>query len=134
MILVPIHPGRLLKRELEARGMSANALARALRVPPGGIDQALEFPLPDAPSRAKLVRLYAGSLSVSEHLADDIVRRTDGVSASFIKELMRRIAQSSLRSGANGDISIAHVDAALEEMLFTGGVLNVKLLGGRSAG
>ncbi len=82
----------------------------------------------------KLVRLYAGSLSVSEHLADDIVRRTDGVSASFIKELMRRIAQSSLRSGANGDVSIAHVHAALEEMLFTGGVLNFKLLGGRSAG
>ena len=37
MILVPIHPGRLLKRELQARGMSANALARALRVPPGRI-------------------------------------------------------------------------------------------------
>ncbi len=109
-------------------------LEAALAARPGRIDQALEFPLPDAPSRVKLVRLYAGSLSVSEHLADDIVRRTDGVSASFIKELMRRIAQSSLRSGANGDISIAHVDAALEEMLFTGGVLNVKLLGGRSAG
>lgn len=35
--MVPVHPGRLLKRELEARDLSANALARALRVPPGRI-------------------------------------------------------------------------------------------------
>ncbi len=35
--MVPIHPGRLLKRETAARSLSANALARALRVPPGRI-------------------------------------------------------------------------------------------------
>jgi antitoxin HigA-1 len=29
---VPVHPGRLLRRELAARGLSANALARAIRV------------------------------------------------------------------------------------------------------
>lgn len=29
---VPVHPGRVLKRELGARGLSANALARAIRV------------------------------------------------------------------------------------------------------
>lgn len=33
----PVHPGRLLRRELAARQLSANALARALRVPPGRI-------------------------------------------------------------------------------------------------
>jgi len=35
--MVPVHPGRLLKREMEACGLSANAMARALRVPPGRI-------------------------------------------------------------------------------------------------
>ena len=35
--MVPIHPGRILRRELQARGLSANALARALRVPSGRI-------------------------------------------------------------------------------------------------
>ena len=35
--MVPIHPGRVLRRELEARRLSANALARALRVPSGRI-------------------------------------------------------------------------------------------------
>lgn len=35
--MIPIHPGRLLKMELAARQLSANGLARALRVPPGRI-------------------------------------------------------------------------------------------------
>jgi addiction module HigA family antidote len=35
--MVPVHPGRILRRELQARGLSANALARALRVPSGRI-------------------------------------------------------------------------------------------------
>jgi addiction module HigA family antidote len=32
-----VHPGRILRRELKARQLSANALARALRVPSGRI-------------------------------------------------------------------------------------------------
>ena len=39
--MVPIHPGRILKRELAARGMSANRLALALRVPSGRITSML---------------------------------------------------------------------------------------------
>jgi len=35
--MVPIHPGRILRRELRARELSANALARALRVSSGRI-------------------------------------------------------------------------------------------------
>ena len=35
------HPGRLLKRELEARNLSANRLALALGVPSGRITDAL---------------------------------------------------------------------------------------------
>ena len=35
----PIHPGRILKREIQARGLSANKLALALRVPSGRITQ-----------------------------------------------------------------------------------------------
>ena len=37
----PVHPGRILKRELSARGLSANKLALALRVPSGRITQIL---------------------------------------------------------------------------------------------
>ncbi|HEY5606984.1 MAG TPA: HigA family addiction module antitoxin [Alphaproteobacteria bacterium] len=37
MSMQSIHPGKLLGYELEARELSANALARALRVPPGRV-------------------------------------------------------------------------------------------------
>jgi addiction module HigA family antidote len=37
----PIHPGRILKREMLARGLSANKLALSLRVPSGRITQIL---------------------------------------------------------------------------------------------
>ena len=33
--MVPVHPGRILKRELSARELSANKFALALRVPSG---------------------------------------------------------------------------------------------------
>jgi len=36
-----IHPGRILRRELNARNLSANKLALALRVPSGRITQIL---------------------------------------------------------------------------------------------
>ncbi|MCG7853198.1 MAG: HigA family addiction module antitoxin [Methanosarcinaceae archaeon] len=37
----PIHPGRILRREMAARGLSANKLSLALRVPSGRITQIL---------------------------------------------------------------------------------------------
>jgi len=59
-----------------------------------------------------------------------IVSRTKGASAAFIKELMRRSAQFQMEAGESTALDSASVDAALEEMLFTGGALNAKLLGG----
>ena len=39
--MTPVHPGRLLKRELVARELSANRLALALRLPSGRITDIL---------------------------------------------------------------------------------------------
>jgi antitoxin HigA-1 len=39
LIVVPIHPGRLLKREMAERSLSASALARGLGVAPGRIQE-----------------------------------------------------------------------------------------------
>jgi len=97
---------------------------------PGRIDQAIEFPLPDEEGRAKLTRLYARDLDISGDLHDLIVRRTKGVSAAFIKELMRRCAQFQVETSSGKVLGQSAVDAALEEMLFTGGALNRRLLGG----
>ncbi len=105
------------------------ALERALASRPGRVDQAIEFPLPDEEGRARLVRLYAQGIAVSDDVVAHIVRRTGLVTASFIKELMRRSIQFHLERDGNGQLELSDVDQALDEMLFHGGTLNLKLLG-----
>jgi len=108
------------------------ALERALASRPGRIDQAIEYPLPDDACRQRLVHLYSRGLSVSEPLVQEIVARTGGVSASFIRELMRRSAQFHLERGAaSGAITGADVTAALDELI--AGHFNRRLLGAEGA-
>jgi ATP-dependent 26S proteasome regulatory subunit len=109
------------------------ALERALSSRPGRIDQAIEFPLPDDEGREKLVRLYSQSMSVADGVVQTIVQRTEKVSAAFIKELMRRSMQFRLERNGLGEIELPDVELALEEMLFGGGSLNLKLLGAEGA-
>ena len=72
------------------------SLEAALLQRPGRIDHAIEIPVPDAECRAKLFRLYGESLSFDAAQLDSLVERTAGVTASFIKELARRLAQHSI--------------------------------------
>ena len=105
-------------------------LESALAGRPGRIDQAIEVGLPDETGRGKLVKLYGGGLTLDTAIVDEAVRRTEGVSAAFIKELMRRIAQSAIARDGGLSVVSADIDEALDDMLFAGGRLNVKLLGG----
>jgi hypothetical protein len=105
-------------------------LEPALANRPGRIDQSIEFALPDESLRRRLVMLYARSLEVPAGLVGEIATRTDGTSPAFIKELMRRIAQHYLEAGARGAVTHELMEGALHEMLFSGGDLNVRLLGG----
>jgi hypothetical protein len=114
-------------------------LEQALAARPGRVDQAIEFPLPDEAGRRKLVRLYAANTAISDEVVAHSARITEGVSASFIKELMRRALQFNLECRTNGDavrILQNDIDQAIEELLFTGGPLNRALLGadGRAMG
>jgi len=104
-------------------------LEAALASRPGRIDQAIEFPLPDENGRRLLVLLYACGLPLDENVVETIVQRTEKASPAFIKELMRRVAQLYIQNGSDGQVQLAHIDAALEEILFTGGSLNAKILG-----
>jgi AAA+ superfamily predicted ATPase len=104
-------------------------LEAALASRPGRIDQAIEFPLPDENGRRLLVGLYACGLRLDEDVVETIVSKTDKASAAFIKELMRRAAQFYIQNGSEDALRVADVNAAMEEMLFTGGTLNAKLLG-----
>lgn len=106
-------------------------LEPALTSRPGRIDQAVEFPLPDARNRERLIRLYAGRLAVDDALVAAIVKRTDAVSAAFIKELVRRAAQFAFEHGREDRFDAGDLENALQEMLQRGGALNERLLGGR---
>ena len=63
-----------------------------------------------------------------------IVKKTQGASGAFIKELIRRSAQFMVRAGGAAELHSKHVEEALDEMLFAGGSLNVALLGGAGKG
>jgi AAA+ superfamily predicted ATPase len=109
------------------------SLERALSARPGRVDQAIEFPLPDDGGREKLVRLYSEGVEIPQDVVQAVVKRTDRVSAAFIKELMRRSLQFHLERGESGRIDLPDVEKALEEMLFVGGSLNLKILGAERA-
>jgi addiction module HigA family antidote len=59
--MTPIHPGRILKRELAARDISANKLALALRVPSGRITGILNAKRSITPDTALRLAQYFGN-------------------------------------------------------------------------
>ena len=76
----------------------ADLLEPALAARPGRVDVAVEIDLPDASGRRRLFALYGRSvpLRLSDPETDEIIERTEGVTASFIKELLRRAMLESL--------------------------------------
>lgn len=57
----PIHPGKILKRELQARKLSANQLALALRVPSGRITSIINGKRSVTPDTALRLARYFGN-------------------------------------------------------------------------
>ncbi len=104
-------------------------LEAALTARPGRIDQAIEFPLPNSDGRRRLAKLYAGTQQLDDNAVKAIVARTENTSAAFVKELMRRATQYAIVRGDDESINISDVEAAVDEMLFSGGVFNRRILG-----
>jgi hypothetical protein len=101
-------------------------LERALSQRPGRVDLAAEIPLPDEPGRRSLLRLYAGSL-FSDDAVDDVARGSEGTTASFAKELVRRAVLLAATSGV--EPADEHLRAALEALLSDTEALTRSLLG-----
>lgn len=59
--MMAIHPGRILRRELEARQLSANRLALALRLPSGRITDILNGKRGVSPETALRLGRYFGN-------------------------------------------------------------------------
>jgi ATPase family associated with various cellular activities (AAA) len=118
----------------------ADLLEQALAARPGRVDHAAELPVPDADARRRLVRLYQGTLNLDLSSPATVIARTEGVTASFIKELLRRAAlcaaEDDSQDGEPGTaplrVTDAHMGAALDQLLDARSALTRVLLGAAS--
>ncbi len=98
----------------------ADLLEPALAARPGRVDVAVEIDLPDAEARHRLLALYGRSvpLRLSDAETDTVVERTDGVTASFLKELLRRAVLESLFDHSPlQTVAAEHMARALDDLL-----------------
>ena len=114
----------------------ADLLEPALASRPGRVDQAVQIELPDRASRRRLVELYRGSLDIDLTRLDTTLDRTDGVTASFLKELLRRAAVVAADRENQPEDTRLHVtaddlDAALDDLLDTRNQMTRAVLGSR---
>ena len=124
----------------------------ALAARPGRVDLAAELPLPGAAARRRLVRLYQGDVVLDLAEPEQVIERTEGVTASFLKELIRKAAllacedrtgsgaagggQAATQTGQAAPIRVMddHMAAALDQLLDTKNQLTRVLLGGAQPG
>jgi hypothetical protein len=108
------------------------ALEPALAARPGRVDLAVELPLPDGPSRRRLLERYARGLQLENVDLDAIAERIGGATPAYIKELLRKAAVIAAASDSGTLITEEHIETALSE-LDEGGRLARRLLGFRAA-
>ena len=110
----------------------ADLLEPALAARPGRVDVAVEIALPDAPARERLLRLYGQNvpMALTEQDVQLAVERTDGTTASFLKELIRRSVLESLHDDpALTAVTGVHLARALDDLLDTTQAVTRTLLG-----
>jgi ATP-dependent 26S proteasome regulatory subunit len=110
----------------------ADLLEPALAARPGRVDQAVALELPDIEARRALFELYRGAMPVDRSGLDEVLARTEGVTASFLKELLRRaalLAAARTPEDAVLEVSANDLSAALEELLDTRNAMTRTLLG-----
>jgi SpoVK/Ycf46/Vps4 family AAA+-type ATPase len=93
--------------------------------------------MPDRKARRRLFALYRGDLDVDESRLDSVLNRTDGVTASFLKELLRRAAVRAAEARSEAEepagalaVTADDLDAALDELLDSRNAMTRLLLGG----
>jgi len=122
----------------------ADLLELALAARPGRVDVAVEIALPDGPARERLLALYGRGVPLALTAADieAAVERTEGVTASFLKELIRRAVLEALHDDTASDkdtsseedtalpaVTGAHLARALDDLLDSAQGVTRTLLG-----
>ena len=103
-------------------------LEPALAARPGRVDLAVEVPLPDLDARRRLFALYARGLPLENPDVDAVATRTEGVTASFFRELLRQAALEAVESDS-GTVRDEHLERALDRLLEHAGTMTRILLG-----
>jgi hypothetical protein len=117
-------------------------LEPALASRPGRVDQAVELTLPDLAARRALFDLYRAELVIapthgrSDDLTeqiDGVLERCDGVTASFVKEMLRRAAVQAAERHPDGaaaiTVSVQDLHDVVDDLLDQGNSLTRILLG-----
>ncbi|MHA7277876.1 AAA family ATPase [Arthrobacter sp. Hz1] len=102
-------------------------LERALAQRPGRVDLAIEIPLPSGRERAALLRLYAPEGTFSPDAIVSAAEETEGSTASFTKELVRRAVLTAASAGV--PVGDSHLQRAVTELMSDGATLTRSLLG-----
>jgi cell division protease FtsH len=110
-----------------------DALEPALAARPGRVDLAVELPLRDEDARRRLLELYGRGLDLRLEDLDSVVQRTNGVTASFVKELLRRAALAAAERGQT-TVTDEDLGTVLDELLSESAALTHVLLGAAPAG
>ncbi|MGH3172225.1 MAG: AAA family ATPase [Trebonia sp.] len=110
----------------------ADVLEPALAARPGRVDVAVEIELPDAAARERLLALYGQNVPLAL-TAEDVataVERTDGTTASFLKEVIRRAVLESLHEDpVLTAVTGEHLARALDDLLDDAQAVTRTLLG-----
>jgi cell division protease FtsH len=107
-------------------------LERALAERPGRVDEAVEVGPPDAAGREQLLRLYGASTGIAELDVTGPVAATEGVTATYLRELVRRaVVTAALARPEAPTVSVRQEDleAATEELRSSRARLTRALLG-----
>jgi hypothetical protein len=104
-------------------------LEPALAARPGRVDQAMLVPLPDRACRDQLLTLYSQGMAVQIVERERLLDQTEGVSAAFIRELLRKAALFAADERAVLAVEDRHLAEALHELVVEGGELTRRLLG-----
>jgi hypothetical protein len=112
----------------------ASVLEPALKSRPGRIDQVIEIPVPDEVCRRRLFDLYSHGVQLELDNLDKYVERTKGATPAFIREVVRKAALLAAIDGNGLRVRSCHFDAALQDLLVSGGELGKSLVGFRATG
>ncbi|MDQ1445613.1 MAG: hypothetical protein QOI20_2077, partial [Acidimicrobiaceae bacterium] len=119
------------------------AIESAISARPGRVDHAVEIPVPDRDALGRLLDLYGEGIDLKLADREAVIARLEGVTASFVRELLRRATLLAARQAETSEpsdpspltltVSDEHVHAALDRLLDPHSPLTAALLGRHQA-